>query len=211
MIEAAKAIGIQPLPIQLFEDNYLYQFGRFVYFGENQVHPEFYNLMHIPFHLSVSITFNGLAQRFSVSEAPRRLVVTKLLRRLNRFLNDQNSNLEVGRNGIRAAMVVEYGNGPKSSERHSHLLLHFHRKIPFFVCGQVLSHLKSLSSEVLGEIGIATLDAQSLLRGKAKCVSYFCKIEEGREFKKVDYSKGFYSIVSRKFLPNAPLDLGRAA
>jgi hypothetical protein len=210
MIEKAKEIGIQPLPIELFEDNYLYQFGHFVYYGEYQVHPEFYNLMHIPFQLSVSVTFAELTPRLSESESPRRLVVTKLLRRLNRFLAEKHPSLDVGSNGIRATMVIEHSNYPKSREKHAHLLLHFNRKIPDFACAQVLEHLKGISPDILHDIGIATLDAQSLIKGKAKCVSYFCKIEENHEFKKVDYSKGFFPIARRKFLPKKALTLGRA-
>ena len=211
MIEVAKAVGIQPLPIKIFEDNYLYQFGRFNYYGENEVHSIFYNLMHIPFQLSVSLTFTGLEARYLVSEAPRRLVVTKLLRVLNCFLAKQYPSLTIGRNMIRAAWVVEYGKDPTSRERHLHCLIHFHKDVPSVAYRQVLDHLKTYSTEKMRKIGIATLDAQSLAKGKAKCVSYFCKIEKGREFKKFDYSKGFYPIVASKFLPEDPLDLGRAA
>jgi hypothetical protein len=210
MIEAAKAIGIQPLPIKLFEDNYLYQFGRFLYYGEDEIHSIFYNLIHIPFQLSVSITFTGLEPRYSVSEAPRRLVVTKLLRILNGFLAKKYPSLAIGRNMLRAAWVVEFGKDPQSSERHLHLLLHFHKDVPSVAYGQVLEELKRFSSYQLSKIGIATLDTQSLAKGKAKCVSYFCKIEKGREFKKLDFSKGFYPIVRSRFVPETPLELGRA-
>ena len=191
--------------------NYLYQFGCYNYYGEDQVHSIFYNLMHIPFQLSASITFTGLEPRYLVSEAPRRLVVTKLLRILNGFLAKKHPSLAIGRNMIRAAWVVEFGKDPKSRARHLHLLLHFHRDVPSVAYNQVLDELKSFSSDQLRNIGIATLDAQSLAKGKAKCVSYFCKIEKGREFKKLDYSKGFYRNVTRKFHPEAPLHLGRAA
>lgn len=211
MIEAAKAIGIQPLPIKLFEDNYLYQFGRFIYYGEDPVHSIFYNLMHIPFQLSVSIRFKEFEPRFLVSEAPRRLVVTKLLRMLNRFVDKKHPSHGLGRNVIRAAWVVEYGKDPQASDRHLHLLLHLHQDAPSVLHGEVLEQLKGFSSDQLRRIGIATLDTQSLAKGKAACVSYFCKIERGREFKKLDYSKSFYPIVASKFLPKEPLDLGRAA
>jgi hypothetical protein len=211
MIEAAKAIGIQPLPIKLFEDNYLYQFGRFLYYGEYEVHSIFYNLMHIPFQLSVSISFTGSDSRYLVSEAPRRLVVTKLLRLLNRFIDKKHPSHGLGRNVIRAAWVVEYGKDREASERHIHVLLHFHKNLPAVTYSQTLDHLKSFSSDQLRRIGIATLNAQSLAKGKAPCVSYFCKIERGREFKKLDYSKGFYPNVARKFLPKESLALDRVA
>jgi hypothetical protein len=167
--------------------------------------------MHIPFQLSVSLSFTGLEARYLVSEAPRRLVVTRLLRLLNRFLAQKHPCLAIGRNMIRAAWVVEYGKDPTSRARHLHCLIYFHKDVPLVAYGQVLDLLKTYTSNQLRKIGIATLDAQSLATGKARCVSYFCKIERGREFKKLDYSKGFYPIVASKFLPKDPLELGRAA
>jgi hypothetical protein len=47
------------------------------------------------------------------------------------------------------------------------------------------------------------LHAQGLKTGEAKtrCISYFCKFEGQGEFKTVDYSKWFFPVVKRLFLP----------
>jgi transcription antitermination factor NusA-like protein len=46
---------------------------------------------------------------------------------------------------------------------------------------------------------------------QAACVSYFCKIEQGREFKVVEYSPNFKEVVERIFAPEDVLYIKKAA
>jgi len=109
--------------------------------------------------------------------------------------------------------VVEYGalNANDEEERHCHLLLHFHRDVPSPVPVEIMCHLKSLSRANRESFGLSKLDVQMIAGQQAACVSYFCKIEQGREFKVVEYSPNFKEVVERIFAPEDVLYIKKAA
>ena len=213
MYQMAKHLGVLAEPIAQFENKYLYRVKNHKYYDDHLVHSEFYNLMHIPFSLSVSINFLTKLPRVSVSEKPRREVINGLLRYINSQVLGKRPWLESGRRSVRAAWVVEYGalNANGEEERHCHLLLHFHRDVPSPVPVEIMCHLKSLSRANREAFGLSKLDVQMIAGQQATCVWYFCKIEQGREFKVVEYSPNFKEVLMRKFVPSNPPDIKKAA
>ncbi len=198
--EIARNLNVPIRPIKQFENKYLYKVGNFNFYGEDLVHLEFFNLMHVPFALSASINFFLDSTCLAVSENGRRKVINRLLRHINFWIFGKRSWLESGRKTVRAAWVIEFG--AKEKERHCHALLHFHGKTPSEVPAETHWHLTQLSAETLEGFGIRKdMTVQMLAFGQAKCVSYFCKVEKGREYKQFDYSPGFFPIIERKFSP----------
>ncbi len=213
MYQMAKHLGVMAEPIALFENKYLYRVKDHKYYDDYLVHSEFYNLMHIPFSLSVSINFLARLPKVSESEKPRRKVINGLLRYINSQVLGKRPWLESGRRSVRAAWVVEYGklNANGEEERHCHLLLHFHRAVPSPVPVEIMCHLKSLSRANMESFGLSKLDVQMIAGQQAPCVSYFCKIEQGREFKVVEYSPNFKEVVERIFTPEDVPSMKKAA
>ena len=213
MYQMAKHLGVLAEPIIQFEDKYLYRVKDHKYYADYLVHSEFYNLMHIPFSLSVSINFLARLPRVSESEKPRRKVITGLWRYINSQVLGKRPWLESGRQTVRAAWVIEYGelNEDKERERHAHILLHFHKDTPSAVPVEVLCHLKSLSREDRECLGLSKMDVQMIAGQQGPCVSYFCKIQQDGEFKVVEYSPNFKKVVERKFVRSGPPDIKQAA
>jgi hypothetical protein len=213
MYQMAKHLGAMAEPIALFENKYLYRVKNHRYYDDRLVIPEFYNLMHIPFSLSVSINFLARLPKVSESEKPRRQVINGLLRYINSQVLGKRPRLECGRNSVRAAWVIEYGNlkTDQEQERHAHILLHFHRDVPSPVPVEILCHLKSLSRAHCECLGLSEIDVQMIAGQQAACVSYFCKIEKGGDFKLVEYSPNFKGVVERLFAPPEEISLKKAA
>lgn len=209
MYQMAKHLGVMAEPIALFENKYLYRVKNYRYYNDCFVIPELYNLMAIPFSLSVSINFLTKLPKISESEKPRRKVINGLLRYINSQVLAKRPLLESGRRTVRAAWVIEYGDlkTGEEEERHAHILLHFHRATPSAVPVEIMCHLKSLDRAGCEQLGISDLDVQMIAGQQADCVWYFCKIERGREFKVVEYSPGFKKVVARKFVPSGPPDI----
>ena len=203
MYQMAKHLGVMAEPVALFENKYLYRVKDYRYYNDCVVIPEFYNLMHIPFSLSVSINFLTKMPKVSESEKPRREVINGLLRYINFRVLDKHPCLKSGRRTVRAAWVIEYGNlkAAEEEERHAHILLHFDRATPSTVPEEVMCHLKSLDRTGCELLGMSDLDVQMIAEQQADCVSYFCKIERGREFKVVEHSPNFKEVVARLFAP----------
>ena len=201
MQEVASNLKTRVIPVKMFGNEYLYKVGKYNYYKNNVVHPEFYNLMHVPWALSASITFENEAVRCSKSERTRRKVINGLLQLVNARINRRAPLLESGRHTVRAAWVVEYAHNLLENERHAHILLHFHRATPIQEVFESYAALSRMTNKELSALGIATMDVQAILGQQADCVSYFCKIQWGREFKTFDYSPGFFPIVKRLFLP----------
>lgn len=213
MYQMAKHLGVMAEPVALFENKYLYRVKDHRYYNDCVVIPEFYNLMHIPFSLSVSINFLTKLPRVSVSEKPRREVINGLLRYINSQVLAKRPWLESGRRTVRAAWVIEYGDlkTGEEEERHAHLLLHFDRATPSPVPVEIMCHLKSFDRARCELLGIYDLDVQMIAGQQAECVWYFCKIEKGREFKVVEYSPNFKKVVERLFTPSEEISLKKAA
>jgi hypothetical protein len=121
--------------------------------------------------------------------------------------------LESGRRTVRAAWVIEYGDlkTAEEEERHAHILLHFDRATPCPVPVEIMCHLKSLDRAKCELLGISDLDVQMIAGQQAECVSYFCKIERGRDFKVVEYSPNFKKVVERLFAPSEEISMKKAA
>jgi len=211
MDEVAIALKEPIIPVKLFENYYLYKVGKYNYYKDNIVHPEFYNLMHVPWALCVSITFESDALKLSKSEKGRRRLIKHLLRMINSRIVGRRVWLESGYNTVRAAWVVEYDDTLLEDERHCHLLLHFHQECPPQEMFESYSFLSRMSGDDLTKLGIATMDVQAVLGKQAECVSYLCKMQWGREFKTFDYSQGFLPIIKRRFLPVETKKSARAA
>lgn len=219
MYQKAKHLGVMVEPIALFENRYLYRVKDHNYYDDYLVHPEFYNLMHIPFSLSVSINFLARLPRVSESEKPRRKVINDLLRHINSQVLDkcpflvEPPYLASGRQVVRAAWAIELGalNEDQKRERHAHILLHFHKNAPSPVHEEIMTHLKSLSREERECLGLSKMDVQMIAGRQGPCVSYFCKIQRGYDFKVVEYSPNFKKVVERKFVPSGPLPMDKAA
>jgi hypothetical protein len=169
--------------------------------------------MPIPFSLSVSINFLTRLAKVSESEKPRRKVINGLLRYINSQVLAKRPCLKSGRRTVRAAWVTEYGDlkHDEEEERHAHILLHFDRNTPSPVPAEVMCHLKSLNRAACESLGLADLDVQMIAGQQAECVSYFCKIEKGREFKVVEYSPNFKDVVKRLFAPSEEASMEKAA
>jgi hypothetical protein len=213
MYQMAKHLGVLAEPIALFENKYLYRVKNYRYYDDNLVIPEFYNLMHIPFYLSLSINFLTKLPKVSESEKPRRKVINGLLRYINAQVLEKYPSLKSGRRTVRAAWVIEYGDlkTPEEEERHAHILLHFDKVTPCPVPVEIMRHLKSLDRKRCELLGISDLDVQMIAGQQAECVSYFCKIERGREFKVVEYSPNFKKVVERLFVPQEEISMKKAA
>jgi hypothetical protein len=212
MYQMAKHLGVMAEPIALFENKHLYRVKNHKYYDDKLVIPEFYNLMHIPFSLSVSINFLAKMPKVSESEKPRREVINGLLRYINSRVLDKDPCLKSGRRTVRAAWVIEYGNlkAAEEEERHAHILLHFDRATPSTVPEEVMCHLKSLDRTRCELLGMSDLDVQMIAGQQAACVSYFCKIERGREFKVVEHSPNFKEVVARLFAPQEEISMKKA-
>jgi len=219
MYQMAKHLGVMTEPIALFENKYLYRVKDHKYYDDYLVHSEFYNLMHIPFSLSVSINFLASLPKVSESEKPRRKVINGLLRYINsqvlgkRPFLGKPPCLSSGRQVVRAAWVIEYGelNEDKKRERHAHILLHFHKDAPPPVSVEIMCHLNSLSRAQRECLDLSDMDVQMIAGQQGPCVSYFCKLQPHDDFKVVEYSPGFKKVVERKFVPSGPPDIKQAA
>jgi hypothetical protein len=213
MYQMAKHLGVQAEPIIQFENKHLYRVKDYNYYDNYLVHSEFYNLMHIPFSLSVSINFLARLPRIAESEKPRRQVINGLLRYINSQVLAKRPWLESGRRTVRAAWVIEYGDlkPGEEEERHAHILLHFDRATPSPVPVEIMCHLKSFDRARCELLGMSDLDVQMIAGQQADCVRYFCKIERGREFKVVEYSPNFKKVVERLFAPSEEISMKKAA
>ena len=200
MFQMAKHLSAQIEPIALFEGKTLYKVKNHLFYDDNVVIPEFYSLMSIPFSLSVSVEFSRKAVLVSESERPRRRVVNGLLRYLKAKIVKMQPDLKTEHSTVRAAWVIEFGRVREGNERHCHILLHFHRELPSGVVGETLCHLKSLGKKQLLDLGIRSLDVQMIAGKQSSCVSYFCKKENGENFKTIEYSSNFRPIIERLFV-----------
>jgi len=207
MLQMAKHLQIPVIPVKYFTYDYLYNLKNDLFHNEQSVHSEFYNLSHIPFQIAASITFKDAAAKFSDTELRRRELLGAFLKRLNSKILENHPTTATGKKTIRAAWAVEYGKQLKigtKPERHCHMLLHVVRDAPPSVVEEVVTDCATMRRTELAQFGIATLHTQELKTEEAKtrCISYFCKFEGQREFKTVDYSKGWFPIVERLFLPS---------
>jgi hypothetical protein len=206
MLQLAKHLQIPVIPVKYFTYDYLYNLQNDLFHNELRVHSEFYNLSHVPFQIAASLTFKSGEARWSESEVPRRELLGGFLTWLNGKILANHPTVPAGKSTVRAAWVVEHGKNRKVNakpERHCHMLLHIDRNAPPTVAEEVLADCASMRRTELNRLGIATLHTQELKTEEAKtrCISYFCKFEGQREFKTVDYSKWFFPVVKRMFLP----------
>ena len=178
------------------------------YFGKYQVHPEMVYLMRIPFDFFVTVTFERDHLRKSESEIGRRKCVNDLLDHLNRRVLERHPSIVSGKKTVRAAWSVEYGDLDPNGSAHCHLLVYLDQRVAPLVRFEVLSDLKALLPADLSAWDVATLEAKSITGAQADSVSYVCKVEFGREFKLIEFSKGFRRVIKKLYLPK---DLPEAA
>jgi hypothetical protein len=200
MSHVSKKLNLPITVIKQYDNKCLYKVGKYNYFGKDLVAPEFFGLMNVPFALSATVNFLKHSTRVSPTEKRRRRVMNNLLRHLNSWILRKHRWLESGMKTVRAAWVIEFGS--TKNERHAHALLHFHEKTPAAVIFETYCYLSKISGETLESLGVRKdINVQMIADAQADCVSYFCKIEKGREFKTFDYSMGFFPIIERLFLP----------
>lgn len=178
------------------------------YFGKYQVHPEMVYLMRIPFDFFVTVTFERGHLRKSESEIGRRKCVNDLLGYLNRRVLERHLTLVSGKKTVRAVWSVEYGDLDPNGLAHCHLLVYLDQRVAPLVRFEVLSDLKALLPAYLSAWDVATIEAESIAGAQADSVSYVCKVEFGREFKLIEFSKGFRRVIKKLYLPK---DLPEAA
>lgn len=182
--------------------------GGKVFFGKYQVHPEMIYLMRIPFDFFVSVTFESVRVRKSVSEKMRRERVSAFLEYLNERVLQRHPSIVSGRKTVRAVWAVEYGDLDVEDSAHCHLLIYLDERVADEVRFEVLADIEGLSGKKLSAFDFATLDVKAIRGAQASAVSYVCKIEHGREDKHFDFSKGFYRVIRKKYVPK---DLPEAA
>lgn len=200
MSHVSKKLNLPVAVIKQYDNKCLYQVGEYNYFGKDLVVPEFFGLMNVPFALSATVNFLKQSTRVSPSEKKRRRVMNNLLRHINSWILGKRRWLESGMKTVRAAWVIEFGS--TENERHAHALLHFHENTPAAVIFETYCYMSKLKIETLEGFGIRKdMNVQVIADNQADCISYFCKIEKGREFKTFDYSMGFFPIIERLFLP----------
>lgn len=178
------------------------------YFGGHHVHPEMLYLMRIPFDFFVTVTFEEEHVRKSKSERSRRKRVNRLLDFLNYRVLRRHPSIASGKKTIRAAWSVEYGDLDPEGSAHCHLLVHLDERVASIVRFEVLADLRALQPSDLSAFGLATLEAQPIVGPQAEAVSYVCKAEFGRGFKRIDLSKGFRRVIKKLYVPK---DLPEAA
>ncbi len=177
-------------------------------FGEYETHPEFVSLMRVPFEFFVSITFGCERVRKSVSEKMRRKRVSAFLEYLNERVQQRHPSIICGKKAVRAVWSVEYGELNDEDSAHCHLLLYLDERVADAVRFEVLADIEGVSAKGLSTFDFATLDVQAIHGAQASAVSYVCKIENGRQDKHFDFSKGFYRVIRKKYVPK---DLPEAA
>ena len=170
-----------------------------------EIHPEFHNLKKFEWDGMISIRFESAkySNDNSFSESERETII-------RRIMNNLRSKWKLRNNNFHWVATIEFG---KSNLAHAHILLSFS---PLREKMRSLPCLSNLEDEFLESIGFlldGTSDRLSSFDVNWRStfsndglVSYFCKVEAGREdYKQFIWPKGFQNW--KPDFPDYPLEL----
>ncbi len=166
-----------------------------LFFRKYRVHPEFRNLVKTPLDIFTTIRDPFPEFHKLYNNKVREHYCAEIAKDLNLWIQERYQNIPSLSKTARFVRVDEYGSS--SNNVHVHLLWHIHEKAPRTVVEDIFEYLNRL--EPHEHKGVRCFDNQ-IIYDKLGIVSYICKIEDGREFKKFGYSPFFYKIYQRKIL-----------
>ena len=176
-----------------------YRIGNDLFFDGERVHSDLPSLMSVPWSLHTSIRFNLPKYQSEHADTPKRLLLERLYKKLNKRIQLRYKNIKSGNDTARYIYSNEFG--ASDDEVHLHLLTHLHHEVRDLVKDVVLDFFQGLNGRLpSGVESIHTTD----IYDTAGIVSYICKVERDsvggdRLDKKLRFSKGFQKIIKRKF------------
>jgi hypothetical protein len=178
--------------IQVFGEKMFYFKENKCFFDENEVTPEFYFLMKVPFKYWMTLTFTSAFFYTSNTEQGRRnLINTSILYPLNKALKTSFSENNIGNKTVRCFWVNEVGSDGKI---HVHILFYLQPDLAVMVKDTVWRYLQAFKQEEV--FGVESLDVDQITY-QAGVVSYCCKVQWGETYKHFDYSLGFFEVIKR--------------
>jgi hypothetical protein len=176
-----------------------YRIGNDLFFDGERVNSDFPSLMSVPWSMHTSIRFNLPRYQSEHAETPKRELLERIYKRLNKRIQLRHRGIQSGNDSARYIYSNEFG--ASDDEVHLHLLTHLHQEVGNLVKNLVLDFFQGLNGRLpSGVESIHTTDVYDT----AGIVSYICKVERdslGRDRldKKLRFSKGFQKIIKRKF------------
>jgi hypothetical protein len=185
--------------LNTYEGRPFYRIGNNLFFDGERVHSDFPSLMSVPWSLHTSIRFNLPRYQSEHAETPKKELLERIYKRLNKRIQLRHKGLKSGNDTARYIYSNEFG--ASDDEVHLHLLTHLHHEVRDLVKDEALDFFQGLNGRLpSGVESIHTTDVYDT----AGIVSYICKVERdsvGRDRmdKKLRFSKGFQKIIKRKF------------
>lgn len=176
-----------------------YRIGNDLFFDGERVHSDFPSLMSVPWSMHTSIRFNLPRYQSEHADNPKKELLERIYKRLNKRIQLRHRGIKSGNDTARYIYSNEFG--ASDDEVHLHLLTHLHQEVGDLVKDEVLDFFQGLNERLpSGVESIHTTDVYD----SAGIVSYICKVERdsfGRDRldKKLRFSKGFQTIITRKF------------
>jgi hypothetical protein len=186
--------------IRKYDNKEFYRIGNNPYFDKDRVNPEFEILMRLNFISHTSIRFSDTSLKNEKSDKMRYDFILGLISPMNQNINNHFPDIETGKHTFRYCWVNEYGNS--SNDVHMHILGFIKPNLDSQVYVEAFKYLKNLEERRID--GIESI-LTTKIEKQSGLVSYFCKLETvfgGDEYKKIEYSMGFRSIL-QKFYTNA--------
>lgn len=172
--------------------------GNHLKFRDKLVCPEFVSLAKIPFHIFTTIrdpyweddlknlesglVYPSFSKKKNTKQ--REDYCKNLAANLNASIVEKYPDIASASKSARFVRVEEFG---QSDEVHVHLLWHLDERAEH-LAAEVLDYLENLEPKSFR--GVKCFD-NKLIYDRLGIVSYVCKIEKGREFKKFGYSPRF--------------------